>query len=77
MPNRAVVCLERRPYLLTAGHRTYGQGEHPHVDWDRKGEKWYSAHTCWETQTSVSPRFPKRWQDTASTNHEGLGKKRT
>ena len=28
-----------RPHLLTAGHRTYGKGDHPHVGWDRKGEK--------------------------------------
>ena len=28
-----------RPHLLTTGHRTYGKGEHPHVGWDRKGEK--------------------------------------
>ena len=28
-----------RPHLLTSGHCTYGSGEHPHVGWDRKGEK--------------------------------------
>jgi len=28
-----------RSHLLTAGHRTYGHGEHPHVGFDRASKQ--------------------------------------
>ncbi len=65
-----------RPHLLTAGHRTYGQGEHPHVGWDRKGEKVvFGSHLLGNLNVCVAT-IPKAWQEAVSANHDGLGKRR-
>jgi oligogalacturonide lyase len=62
-----------RPHLLTAGHRTYGQGEHPHVGWDRKGEEVvFGSHLLGNLNVCVAT-IPKAWQDAVSANHDGLG----
>src|SRR5262252_6624721 len=61
-----------RPHLLTAGHRTYGQGEHPHVGWDRKGEKViFASHMLGDLNVCVAT-IPKAWQDAVSSNDDGL-----
>jgi oligogalacturonide lyase len=65
-----------RPHLLTSGHRTYGQGEHPHVGWDRKGKKVvFGSHLLGNLNVCVAA-IPKAWQDAVSANNDGLGKKR-
>ena len=65
-----------RPHLLTSGHRTYGKGEHPHVGWDRKGEKVvFGSHLLGNLNVCVAT-IPKAWQDAVSANHDGLGRKR-
>jgi hypothetical protein len=65
-----------RPRLLTTGHRTYGKGEHPHVGWDRKGEKVvFGSHLLGNLNVCVAT-IPKAWQDAVSANRDGLGKKR-
>jgi hypothetical protein len=61
-----------RPHLLTAGHRTYGQGEHPHVGWDRKGEKVvFASHLLGNLDVCVAT-IPKNWQNAISANRRGL-----
>lgn len=65
-----------RPHLLTSGHRTYGKGEHPHVGWDRKGEKViFSSHLLGNLNVCVAT-IPKAWQDTVTNNDDGLRTKR-
>lgn len=65
-----------RPHLLTAGHRTYGKGEHPHVGWDRKGEKVvFASHLLGNLDVCVAT-IPHAWQETISANKDGLGTKR-
>ncbi len=65
-----------RPHLLTSGHRTYGLGEHPHVGWDRMGEKVvFSSHLQGNLDVCVAT-IPRAWQDVVSANHDGLGQKR-
>jgi len=65
-----------RPHLLTAGHRTYGQGEHPHVGWDRQGQKVvFGSHLLGNLNVCVAT-IPKAWQDAVSANRDGLGKRR-
>jgi hypothetical protein len=65
-----------RPHLLTTGHRTYGGGEHPHVGWDRKGEKVvFASHLLGNLDVCVAT-IPKAWQDAVSTNQDGLRTKR-
>ena len=65
-----------RPHLLTAGHRTYGQGEHPHVGWDRKGEKVvFGSHLLGGLSVCVAT-IPKAWQNAVSGNNDGLQTKR-
>ena len=64
-----------RPHLLTSGHRTYGGGEHPHVGWDRKGEKVvFASHLLGDLHVCVAT-IPKAWQDTVSANDDGLRSK--
>jgi oligogalacturonide lyase len=64
-----------RPHLLTTGHRTYGQGEHPHVGWDRKGEKViFGSHLLGNLNVCVAT-IPKAWREAVAANHDGLGKK--
>lgn len=61
-----------RPHLLTTGHRTYGQGEHPHVGWDRKGEKViFASHMLGDLNVCVAT-IPKAWQAAVSANDDGL-----
>ena len=63
-----------RPHLLTAGHRTYGQGEHPHVGWDRKGEKVVFASKMLGDVNVCVATIPKAWQEAVTANRDGLGK---
>ena len=61
-----------RPHLLTAGHRTYGHSEHPHVGWDRKGEKVvFGSHLLGGLNVCVAT-IPKAWQDVVSASNDGL-----
>ena len=61
-----------RPHLLTAGHRTYGHGEHPHVGWNRKGEKVvFGSHLLGGLNVCVAT-IPKAWRDAVSANNDGL-----
>ncbi len=65
-----------RPHLLASGHRTYGKGEHPHVGWDRKGEKVvFGSHLLGNLNVCVAT-IPKAWQDAVSANDDGLRTKR-
>lgn len=65
-----------RPRLLTSDHRTYGGGEHPHVGWDRKGEKVvFASHLLGDLNVCVAT-IPKAWQDAVSANDDGLRTKR-
>ena len=65
-----------RPHLLTTGHRTYGQGEHPHVGWDRKGEKVVFCSRLLGNPNVCVATIPKAWQDAVSANNDGLRTKR-
>ena len=65
-----------RPHLLTAGHRTYGHGEHPHVAWDRKGEKVVFDSCLLGNPNVCVATIPKVWQDAVSANNDGLKSKR-
>jgi hypothetical protein len=65
-----------RPHLLTTGHRTYGKGEHPHVGWDRKGEKVVFDSNLLGNPNVCVATIPKAWQDAVLANHDGLGKRR-
>jgi oligogalacturonide lyase len=65
-----------RPHLLTTGHRTYGKGAHPHVGWDRKGEKVVFASELLGNPNVCVATIPKAWQDAVVANHDGLGGKR-
>lgn len=65
-----------RPHLLTSGHRTYGEGEHPHVGWDRKGERVvFASHRLGNLNVCVAT-IPKAWQDTVANNDDGLRTRR-
>jgi hypothetical protein len=65
-----------RPRLLTANHRTYGKGEHPHVGWDRKGEKVvFASHALGDLNVCVA-KIPIAWQHAVAENHDGLRVKR-
>ena len=64
-----------RPHLLASGHRTYGSGEHPHVGWDRKGEKVvFGSHLLGNLNVCVAT-IPKSWQAAVSANDDGLRRK--
>ncbi|MCL4788785.1 MAG: hypothetical protein KJ070_18655 [Verrucomicrobia bacterium] len=64
-----------RPHLLTSGHRTYGQGEHPHVGWDRSGEKVvFASHLLGDLNVCVA-FIPTAWQ-AANADDGGLRLKR-
>lgn len=65
-----------RQHLLTVGHRTYGHGDHPHVGWDRKGEKVVFASNLLGDVNVCVATIPKAWQDTVSGNDDGLRTKR-
>lgn len=61
-----------RPHLLTSGHRTYGRGEHPHVGWDRQGEKVvFGSHLLGNLNVCIAT-IPKAWQETVTRNDDGL-----
>lgn len=65
-----------RPHLLTSGHRTYGKGEHPHVGWDRRGEKViFGSHLLGNLNPCVAT-IPKAWQDQVAKNDDGLRSQR-
>jgi oligogalacturonide lyase len=52
-----------RPRVLTAGHRTYGQGDHPHVGWDRKGRQVvFTSHRLGSPDVCVAT-IPAAWQE--------------
>ncbi|GMU92815.1 MAG: hypothetical protein AMXMBFR4_18730 [Candidatus Hydrogenedentota bacterium] len=51
-----------RPHVLTVGHRTYGNAEHPHVGWDRKGEQVvFTSHKRGNPDVCVAT-IPVAWQ---------------
>jgi oligogalacturonide lyase len=53
-----------RPRVLTVGHRTYGQGEHPHVGWDRQGQQVvFTSHRFGNPDVCVAT-IPAAWQET-------------
>lgn len=55
-----------RPRLLTAGHRTYGSGEHPHVGWDRAGKQVvFTSHLLGSPDVCVAT-IPQAWQDASA-----------
>ncbi len=61
-----------RPHLLSAGHRTYGHGEHPHVGWDRNGEKVIFTSTLLGDPNVCVATIPKAWQNVVTANEDGL-----
>ena len=47
---------------LTLGHRTYGVGAHPHVGWDRRGERVvFTSHMLGNPDVCVAT-IPETWQ---------------
>lgn len=65
-----------RPRLLTTDHRTYGRGEHPHVGWDRRGEKVvFASYRLGNLDVCVAT-IPKPWQDALAAHDGGLRMKR-
>jgi hypothetical protein len=60
------------PQLLTAGHRTYGQGEHPEVGWDRRGRQVLFASHKRRGVTVCVATIPEAWQTEASSRRVGL-----
>jgi hypothetical protein len=57
-----------RPRLLTTNHRTYGRGEHPHVGWDRKGQKViFASHRRGNPDVCVAT-IPKAWQEAVAAD---------
>lgn len=65
-----------RPHLLTARHRTYGKGDHPHMGWDRKGEKVVFASSMLGDVNVCVATIPQAWQEAVSANDDGLRTKR-
>ncbi|MBP8131184.1 MAG: hypothetical protein KA184_16520 [Candidatus Hydrogenedentes bacterium] len=63
-----------RPRLLTRDHRTYGEGDHPHVGWDRSGRAVvFASHRLGNLNVCVA-RIPESWQppnDTPSPRTSG------
>lgn len=56
---------------LTLGHRTYGVGVHPHVGWDRRGERVvFTSHMLGNPDVCVAT-IPQAWQ--ARTGEGGPG----
>jgi hypothetical protein len=64
-----------RPRLLTVGHRTYGQGEHPEVGWDRRGEQVVFASHQRGGVTVCIATIPKTWQEDVARLRLGLDAK--
>ncbi|HRI88524.1 MAG TPA: hypothetical protein PLJ47_02265 [Candidatus Hydrogenedentes bacterium] len=57
-----------RPIVLTAGHRTYGSGDHPHVGWDRKGEQViFTSHKLGSADVCIAT-IPRAMQDANNTS---------
>ncbi|NIA16546.1 MAG: hypothetical protein GWP08_21020 [Nitrospiraceae bacterium] len=51
-----------RPRILTKGHRTYGGGAHPHVGWDRVGQRVvFASHLLGNSNVCVAT-IPAEWQ---------------
>ena len=63
-----------RHHLLTSGHRTYGKGEHPHVGWDRKGEKVVFSSNMLGNWNVCVATIPKSWQQEVSQIRNGFVK---
>jgi len=64
-----------RPHLLTTGHRTYGQGEHPEVGWDRRGEQVvFGSHKLGGVTVCVAT-IPRAWQEELTRLRIGLDAK--
>ncbi|MBI3849410.1 MAG: hypothetical protein HY298_03820 [Verrucomicrobia bacterium] len=61
-----------RPRLLTTNHRTYGQGEHPEVGWDRKGRQVvFGSHKLGGMTVCVAT-IPDAWQKELTDIRVGL-----
>jgi hypothetical protein len=64
-----------RPRLLTSGHRTYGQGEHPEVGWDRRGEQIvFASHRRGQVTVCVAT-LPRAWREEVARRRIGLDAK--
>lgn len=51
-----------RTRVLTANHRKYGAGDHPHVGWDRKGKQViFASHKLGDANVCVAT-IPEAWQ---------------
>jgi hypothetical protein len=62
-----------RPHLLTANHRTYGSGDHPHPGWDRKGNQVvFTSHNLGSADVCVAT-IPEALQNLVRSNTDGLG----
>lgn len=62
-----LIFLTTRPRPLTLDHRTYGQGDHPHVGWDRCGKAVvFASHRLGALNVCVA-RIPEAWQDAMNT----------
>jgi hypothetical protein len=62
-----------RPHLLTQGHRTYGQGDHPHAGWDRKGDQViFCSHKLGSPDVCVTT-VPDHLQALVRSNTDGIG----
>lgn len=65
-----------RPHLLTSNHRTYGGGDHPHVGWDRKGEKViFASHMLGNVDVCVAT-IPRAWQESVAAKPAGFPRSR-
>lgn len=52
-----------RPRLLTAGHRTYADGDHPHVGFDRANKAVvFTSHLLGNEDVCIA-EIPQKWQD--------------
>jgi len=51
-----------RPRMLTLGHRTYGEGSHPHVGFDRAGKSViFTSHLLGDENVCIA-EIPDAWQ---------------
>lgn len=64
-----------RPRLLTAGHRTYGTGQHPEVGWDRRGQQVvFASHKLGDTTVCIAT-IPPAWHEELRRLRVGLDAK--
>ena len=70
-PHGDIVLFEgstTRPRLLTAGHRIYGGGSHPHPGWDRTGRQViFASHKLGDQARVCIATIPKKWQEENTT----------